>query len=480
MLEKKLDSIIRTVLEQKCENNHLEIKKAGAGCPRLFDTLSSFSNQKDGGIILFGIDEKNDFQVCGVYDAADLVKKISEQSLQMEPPVKALCTTTIFDGKTVVSAEIPEIDDFQKPCFYKGGGRLRGSFVRVGESDRQMTEYEVYTYEAFKKKIEDELRAVERASEKELRTDSLKKYMLELREKKPAIAALPVERCLSLQGFVANGHPTVTGLLMFGVYPQGFFPGLCITAVSVAGTEIGSVGESKARFIDNRRIEGSIRQMRDGAVAFVMRNMKTSTTIDERTGNRVDRPEYPVVAIREIIINALVHRDYSIHTDNCPVTIKMFSDRIEVENPGGLYGRNRIETLGEFGADTRNPYLANALEVIGQTENRYSGIPTIKHAMEEAGLQPPKFESAYGVFRVTLYNSVAKKDEPLTPFQQRILDFCTRPRTRGELEEHFRDDITIAYLMTKHIFPMVERGLLKLSIPDKPKSKNQQFVTVKF
>ena len=479
MLEKKLDSIIRTVLEQKCENNHLEIKKAGAGCPRLFDTLSSFSNQKDGGIILFGIDEKKDFQVCGVYDAADLVKKISEQCLQMEPPVKALCTTTVFDGKTVVSAEIPEIDDFQKPCFYKGGGRLRGSFVRVGESDRQMTEYEVYTYEAFKKKIEDELRVVERASEKELRTDALKKYMLELREKKPAIASLSMERCLSLQGFVTDGHPTVTGLLMFGVYPQGFFPGLCITAVSVAGMEIGTVGESGTRFIDNKRIEGSIRQMRDEAVAFVMRNMKTSTTIDERTGNRIDRLEYPVVAIREIIINALVHRDYSIHTDNCPVTIKMFSDRIEVENPGGLYGRNRIETLGEFGADTRNPYLANALEVIGQTENRYSGVPTIKHAMEEAGLQPPKFESAYGVFRVTLYNAIVKKEEPLTPFQQRILDFCTRPRTRSELEEHFRDDVTIAYLMTKHIFPMVERGLLKLTIPDKPKSKNQQFVAVK-
>ena len=477
MLEKKLESIIRTVLEQKCENNHLEIKKAGAGCPRLFDTLSSFSNQRDGGIILFGIDEKDDFQVCGVYDAADLVKKISEQCLQMEPPVKALCTTTLFDGKTVVGAEIPEIDDFQKPCFYKGGGRLRGSFVRVGESDRQMTEYEVYTYEAFKKKIEDELRVVERASEKELRTDALKKYMLELREKKPAIAALPVERCLSLQGFVANGYPTVTGLLMFGVYPQGFFPGLCITAVSVAGKEIGIVGESGARFIDNKRIEGSIRQMRDEAVAFVMHNMKTSTTIDDRTGNRVDRPEYPVAAIREIIINALVHRDYSIHTDNCPITIRMFSDRIEVENPGGLYGRNRIETLGKFGADTRNPYLANALEVIGQTENRYSGIPTIKHAMEEAGLQPPKFESAYGVFRVTLYNTIVKKEEPLTPFQRRILDFCARPRSRGELGEYFRDDITIAYLMTKHIFPMVERGLLKLSIPDKPKSKNQLFMT---
>lgn len=103
-----------------------------------------------------------------------------------------------------------------------------------------------------------------------------------------------------------------------------------------------------------------------------------------------------------------------------------------------------------------NSIVRTLTEVIGQTENRYSGIPTIKRAIEEAGLQSPKFESTYGVFRVTLYNAIAKKEEPLTPFQQSILDFCTRPRTRGELEERFKDDITIAYLMTKHIFPMVK------------------------
>ena len=219
--------------------------------------------------------------------------------------------------------------------------------------------------------------------------------------------------------------------------------------------------------------------MRDDAVAFVMRNMKNSTTIDKRTGDRIDRPEYPIVAIREIIVNALVHRDYSIHTDNCPITIRMFSDRMEVENPGGLYGRNRIETLGEFGADTRNPYLANALEIIGLTENRYSGIPTIKHCMEEAGLQPPKFESSQGVFRVTLFNALAKTEQPLSALQQDILEFCSRPRTRSELEDRFKGKITFAYLMTRFVYPMVEHGLLKLTLPEKPKSKNQQFVATR-
>lgn len=478
MQEKKLKKIVEDVILQKCETNHIEIKKAEGGCPKIFDTLSSFSNQKDGGVILFGIDEKNDFQICGVYDAADIIKKISEQCLQMEPPVKALCTTTAIDGKIVVCAEIPEMDDFQKPCFYKGSGRLRGSFVRVGDSDRQMTEYEVYTYEAFKKKIEDELRPVARATEKELVTDAFQKFAIELKNKKPNVASLPVARQLNLLGFVADHHPTVAGLLMFGIYPQGFLPGLCITAVVVPGTEVSSTGDIGERFIDNKKIEGTIRQMREDAVAFVVRNMRYRTIVNEQTGEREDRPEYPIIAIREIILNALVHRDYSIHTDNTPITIKMFTDRIEVENPGGLYGRNRIETLGEFGADTRNPYLANALEIIGQAENRYSGIPTIRRSMEDARLQPPKFESVHGVFRVTLFNAVVKDVSALLPLQQEILNYCNQPRSRKELGEKFRDKLTIAYLMTQFIYPMVEKGLLKMSIPGKPKSKNQRFTRV--
>ena len=306
-------------------------------------------------------------------------------------------------------------------------------------------------------------------------TDAFQKFAIELREKKPNVASLPVERQMYLLGFLADKHPTVAGLLMFGVYPQGFLPNLCITAVIVPGTEMSSTGDVGERFIDNRRIEGSISQMREEAVAFVVRNMRHSTVIDEQTGIRADRSEYPIIAIREIVLNALVHRDYSIHTDNAPVTIRMFTDRIEVENPGGLYGRNRIETLGEFGADTRNPYLANAREIIGQAENRYSGIPTIRRAMEKAHLLPPKFESVHGIFRVTLFNSIAEKAEPLSTMQQEILDFCKQPRSRKELGDKFADRISAAYLMTEFVYPMVEKGMLKMSIPEKPKSKNQRF-----
>ena len=76
MLEFELVELINKISLTRSESNDLEIKAARDGCPKLFDTLSSFSNQYGGGTVVFGIDEQNDFEICGVYDPADLQKKI--------------------------------------------------------------------------------------------------------------------------------------------------------------------------------------------------------------------------------------------------------------------------------------------------------------------------------------------------------------------------------------------------------------------
>lgn len=474
MLEYELVELVNKILKTKCESNYLEIKAAEKGCPKLFDTLSSFSNQYGGGTIVFGIDENNGFDICGVYDPADLQKKIMEQALQMEPELRPLCTVTNIGGKIVVSAEIQEIDNELKPCFYKGVGRLKGSYVRVGDGDRHMTEYEVYSYEAFRKKIQDELRIAERAGLSDIDTDAHTQYLITMRRKKPNLADLPTEKIDSLQGFTTDGKPTLAGVMMFSPYPQGFFPQLCVTAVCVQGTEMGSDSAVGERFIDNARIDGNIVNMLDESISFVRRNMKTATCIDPQTGRRSDKPEYPVVAVRELILNALVHRDYSTHTDYTPVTIRMFSNRIEIENPGGLYGRMTLDKLGKVAADTRNPFLANALEVIDVTENRYSGIPTVYSAMKNAGLPEPKFENERGIFRATLYNS-AEIPAPVTANEEDLLIFCRTPRTRAEIEQHFKGRLSINYLMAHIIRPLVEQGKIRLAIPDKPRSKNQKY-----
>lgn len=474
MLEFELVETVNKIVNSKSESNYIEIKAARDGCPKLFDTLSSFSNQYGGGVIVFGVDEKSGFEVCGVYDPADLQKKIMEQAVQMEPELRPLCTVAVINGKTVVSAEIQEIDNELKPCFYKGAGRLKGSYVRAGDGDRHMTEYEVYSYEAFRKKIQDELRAAVRAELSDIDTDAHTEYLIAMRKKKPNLADLANDKINSLQGFTIDNKPTLAGVMLFSPYPQGFFPQLCVTAVSIQGTEMGADNAVGERFVDNARIDGNIVNMLDETLKFVRRNMKNATYIDPQTGKRADRTEYPVIAVRELILNALVHRDYSNHTDFTPITVKMFSNRIEIENPGGLYGRMTLDRLGKAAADTRNPFLANALEVIDVTENRYSGIPTVYNAMKNAGLPEPRFENERGVFRVTLYNGTEETSLP-NGNEADLLTFCKTPRTRAEIEEHFKDRLSINYIMSRIVHPLVESGRLKLAIPDKPKSKNQRY-----
>lgn len=487
MIEIELIALIYTVRFQKCENNYIEVKSAKMGCPRLFDTFSAFSNQQGGGKIIFGIDEKADYEVCGVYDSVDLQKKIMEQGMQMEPAIRPLCTTAVLDGKTVVCAEIQEIDNFLKPCFYKGAGRLRGSYIRVADGDRLMTEYEVYSYEAFKKKIQDELKEAGRAELSDIKTAAFSKYVVEMRSRKANLADLSEEKICSLQGFICGGKPTLAGVVLFSLYPQAFYPQLCITAVSVPGTEMSMGGSGGERFIDNRRIDGTLQQMLNDALIFVRKNMKEKTIIDPVTGRRTDRSEYPIAAVRELILNALVHRDYSIYTDSTPVTIRMYSDRMEIENPGGLYGRMTLDQLGKVSADTRNPFIANALEILGETKNRYSGIPTVINLMNEYGLPAPEFVSEKGIFRVTLYNNIHRTEKMNAPFwvnenryvygeEAEILEFCSQPRRRSDIERLFQGRMTIAYVMTKYIHPMIADGRIRLTIPDKPKSKNQMYI----
>lgn len=388
-----------------------------------------------------------------------------------------MCTVAIVDEKTVVSAEIQEMDNFQKPCFYKGAGRLRGSYVRVADGDRLMTEYEVYSYEAFRKDIHDELRTNDRTELNDIKTEEYQFYIFELKKNKPNIAKLDEKEIDRLQGFVIDNKPTIAALMLFSVYPQAYFPQLCITAVSVHGMEMSMTGSVGERFIDNKRIEGSITQMLNDALIFVRKNMKTKTIIDPKTGIRNDRTEYPIVAVRELVLNALIHRDYSIHTESAPITITMYSDRMGIENPGGLYGRMTLDNLGFVSADTRNPYIAGALEIMGETENRYSGIPTIRSAMKNAGLSQPVFVNNRGVFKAILYNEIVNENTN-DDIVSRILNFCSIPRSRKELENEFKGEITIAYLMSKHMKHLIAENKIALTKLESPKSKDQKYYTV--
>ena len=476
MTVEELKEQLKKVQKMKCESQILELKTAEKGCPkRLYDTLSSFSNQDDGGIIIFGVDESKEYKEVGVYDPQDLQKKINEQCLQMEPVVRPLITVLEKNGKHFVSAEIPGMDITARPCYYKGSGRLKGSYTRVGDSDEPMTEYEVYSYEAYRKKYQDDIRPVARGTIASLDQNALSNYIGLLKQGKSRLEKLSDETIYELMSVVRNGEVTLSSIMLFSPYPQAYFPQLCITAIVVPGKELGTQTAGEERFLDNQRIEGTIPEMLQEAIQFVKRNMKTRTIIDSRTGKREDRTDYPILAIREAIINALVHRDYSIHSEGMPIQLIMFEDRLEIHNPGGIYGRIRIDQLGKVQPDTRNPVLASALEVLDVTENRYSGIPTIRMEMNRYGLKPPQFSDERGSFIVKLYKTpetveVKTEDEDV----KNLLLFCRTPRTRKEICEYL-GLTSVTYAIQSRVLPLVETGQIKMSIPEKPKSPKQLF-----
>ena len=105
MLDNELVDMVKQIQLVRSESNKIEIKAANKGCPKVRDSLSSFSNQSGGGVIIFGVDENDGYNVCGVYDAADLMKKVEVQCQEMTPVIRPLFSVASIDGKTVVSAD---------------------------------------------------------------------------------------------------------------------------------------------------------------------------------------------------------------------------------------------------------------------------------------------------------------------------------------------------------------------------------------
>lgn len=483
MLSEELTDLVNRIRSLKTEMQTVELKAAQEGCPkRLYDTLSSFANQDSGGILVFGIKEDEDFSLVGVYDLQDLQKKVTEQCSQMVPPIRAVFTVAEIDGKSVCSAEIPAADPIDRPCYYSGAGRLKGSYVRVGDADLPMTDYEIYSYEAYRKHVRDDERTDARATLALLDQERVHSYVAQMEVERPGFSKLNEEQVYEMLAITRGGLPTLAALLNFGLYPQGFFPQLAITAIVVPGREIGETTGSGVRFQDNKRIEGTLPAMLSEALSFCKRNMKVQTVIDPVTGMRTDRTEYPLEAIREVVLNALIHRDYSHFTEGTPVQLDFFADRMEIHSPGGLYGRLRVEDLGKVRPDLRNPALATMSEFLLKTENRYSGIPTIRREMKEAGLPAPVFENRRNEFVVTLFNTQIEEMQPQHPASAHsrasLLDYCKIPRSRKEIAA-FLGINTVFYAMKHFVRPLLERGDLRMTLPEKPASRKQKFVTVK-
>ena len=395
----------------KTETERIEVKTAKDGFPKkCYDTFSSFSN-KYGGIIIFGINENKGFSIDGVYDVNDLQTQVTNLcSDSMEPKLRPKILAFELEGKNLLAVKLDEIPQNKKPCYYKPKGIKNGSYTRVGDRDDIMTDYELYSLQSYNNHIFEDTRPTKRADINDLNLKELSLYINKIRSLKPNFSKNNFDECMKLCGITDANHkqiyPTLAGIMTFGNYPQAFYPQLFVACVVVPGVELGDTGQMGERFIDNKRIEGTIEEMLNGTMNFLRRNMKTSVIIDSN-GKRKDKSEYPLEALREAVANALIHRDYSTQTENAYIAVNMYEDRIEIISPGTLYGTNRLDKLGtSTSMEVRNPNIVRILEEKGSViENRHSGIPTMKREMRKYGLPDPEFYEERDSFKVIFRNN---------------------------------------------------------------------------
>ena len=314
MLEQDVIEAIEYMQKYQTETDRIEAKTAEVDFPkRCYDTISAFAN-KYGGIIIFGINEHNSFIEQDVYDVNDLQKQITALcTSSMEPIIRPEFLPITYKGKTLLAVKINEIPQNKKPCYYKNTGMHKGSYIRIGDSDEPMTEYEIYSLQSYNDGIQEDLRPIKRANIDDLDQEKINEYIEKIKENKPNFSKFSKEKILKLSGIIENStgeiYPTLAGTLLFAEYPQAYLPQLVVACVVVPGTQWGDIGEMGQRFDDNKKIEGTLDEMLEQTLSFIRKNIGTKIIIDSN-GKRENLPEYPMKALREAVANALVHRDY--------------------------------------------------------------------------------------------------------------------------------------------------------------------------
>jgi len=392
----------------------VEVKAAAGGLPSTMgETLSAFANGS-GGLVILGLSESAGFAPTPGFHATvirDALARLCHD--EIEPPIRSDIEIVPFEGASVVITEVPPLDPMRRPSHIKRKGPYEGSFTRSGDGGRHLTAYEVSQFLSNRTQPRDDIDVVTDANLEDLDTTAVSAFLQRLRQApNRAFRDMSDERALIRTRVVVAApdgiiRPTLAGLLCLGTYPQQFLPQLFVSFVVLPGLALGDAMEDGTRFLDNVTCEGTITQMLDEVLIVARRNMRTAAVI--RGGGREDRYDYPIEVIRELVVNALLHRDYSPQARGMHVQVELYPNRLVVKSPGGLFGDVIPSQLGvEEVSSTRNAWLARILSDLVHTdgtlisENRGSGLPAVMASLRRAGMTPPNFDVTPGHVSVTV------------------------------------------------------------------------------
>lgn len=192
------------------------------------------------------------------------------------------------------------------------------------------------------------------------------------------------QQLASLRLCSLDGTPTVLGVLAVGKDPRSHIPGAYVQFLRIDGASLTDP------IRDQKEIDGPLPEMLRRLDEVMEAHVSVATNVTAHP-TEIRRPDYPIVALQQIIRNAVLHRTYE--GTNAPVRFTWFSDCIEIQSPGGPYGQVAKDNFGQPGVtDYRNPHIAEAMKVLGYVQRFGLGLVLARHELEKNGSPPLEFE----------------------------------------------------------------------------------------
>jgi predicted HTH transcriptional regulator len=370
------------------EGKTIEFKETTRSLSGIMKTIVAFANSA-GGTIVIGVKDKTKVLV----GLAEILFEEERLANAITDSIFPLLTPDIeiqsIRGKELLILHVPHSVG---PYYLKSEGPQRGVYVRFGSTNRSVDAEMLDSLRLLAKKVTyDELPH----PEGHLDLDIMKN-VFEWIGKRPTAQVLEnlgVETSRSGKKCPSNG-----GILLFGINRLQHFPDSQVRCARFAGS-------TREKILDQVDIDSPLPLAADLVIDFIERNISKEGQIGRM--QRKDVLQYPPIAIREAVINALLHTDYAM--TGCHIQVAIFNDRIEFTNPGALPFGQTIEKALAGSSRIRNRVIARVFRELQLTEQWGSGLRRIVETCKTQGLKPPLIEELNNQFRLTLYSEQIKE-----------------------------------------------------------------------
>jgi predicted HTH transcriptional regulator len=389
------------------EGKQLEFKRDLSSPEGILKTIIAFANTS-GGILLIGVENRTQ-RVLGIPNIlAEEERLASIIADSITPKLIPSIETISWRRQHLLAVEVAMSPT--RPHHLTSMGEEKGTLVRLGSTNRR-ADHALITELRRNARISsfDEQPMPDVYSEAiDFRVAS--EYFKPIRK----LTRESLHTLKLLTRYQGRSVPTVAGLLLFAPDPTEYFPDAWIQVGRFAG-------EDRRKILDSAEVRGPLPGLIPDVVAFLRKHMRREAVIG--SVKRTDVWTYPEVALREVLINTLVHTDYS--QRGAPIRVSMFDERLEIENPGTLPFGLTIEDLHHSVSRLRNRAIGRVFQELGLVEHWGSGIERMTRACEDQGLAAPKFEEIGLRFRVTL-SSVPYRKPVIDSSDRKILNALAR------------------------------------------------------